>query len=149
VSDHAKVVATESGGADAFGRAARADLPPLKSGFVSTGSVEIGEWIQFELTSLEVVADKFSGDADAKVIEIKGQVIENRAKGLIDEGEVTITCKARRLEQFGNAVGVEAEIPGGVITLVRGEDEGKTAGWRWTIDPPLGQGSLEEAGSVA
>jgi len=143
-----EIVEKESGSDGAFARAAKAEPPPLKSRFVSTGSVEIGEGVQFELSSFELVVDRFSGDADAKVIEIKGQVLESHAEGLVDEGEITVTCKAVRLEQFGNEVGARAVLPGAVITLVRGEDEGKAAGWRWIIEPPLGQGSLEEPDAV-
>jgi hypothetical protein len=141
VSDTRKIVEAESGADGAFDRAAKAEPPPLKSRFVSTGSIEIGEGVQFELSSLELVVDRFSGDADAKVAEITGQVIESRAEGLVDEGEITVTCKAVRLEQFANEVGRTAVIPGAVITLLRGEDEGRAAGWRWIIEPPPGQGS--------
>ena len=104
--------------------------------------IEISDWTGAK------VADRFSGDADAKVVEIKGQVLESHAEGLVDEGEITVTCKAVRLQQFANAVGATAVIPGAVITLVRGEDEGKAAGWRWIVEPPLGQGSLEELSAV-
>jgi hypothetical protein len=131
-----QIIKAESGGEDAFARAAKTEPPALKSRFVSTGSVEVGEGVRFELGSLEIVADRFSGDDDLKVVEIKGQVIENRAAGLVDEGEITITCKAVRLEQFANAVGKEAVIPGAAITLMRGEDEGRAAGWRWMIEEP-------------
>jgi hypothetical protein len=144
-----KIVEKESGADGAFDRAAKAEPPSLKSRFVSTGSVEIGEGVQFELTSFELVADRFSGDGDAKVAEIKGQLIESRAEGLVDEGGITITCEAVRLEQFANEVGATAVIPGAVITLLRGEDEGKAAGWRWIIEPPPGQGFLEEADPAA
>lgn len=142
------IIEKEGGTDDAFARAAKTEPPPLKSRFVSTGSVEVGEGVRFELTMFELVPDKFSGNADAKVAEMKGEVLESHAQGLVDEGEITITCKAVRLEQFANDVGANAVIPGAVITLVRGEDEGKTAGWRWLIEPPPGQGSLEEPNAV-
>jgi hypothetical protein len=132
-----RIIEQESGGEDAFARAAKAEPPPLKSRFVSTGTVGVGEGVQFELTTFELVADRFSGDADAKVAEMRGRVIENRATGLVDEGEITITCKAVRLEQFANDVGRRAVIPSAVITLTRGVDEGRAAGWRWTIEEPV------------
>jgi hypothetical protein len=130
---------------DAFDRAASTEPPPLKSRFISTGSVGVGEGIQFELTSIELVPDRFAADADAKVFEITGEVIESRADGLVIEGPVVITAKAIRLAQFAEEVR-ERAVPGSVITLRRGEDEGKAAGWRWVIEPPPGQGKLAEAG---
>jgi hypothetical protein len=46
VTSAKRIVEKESGTDGAFDRAATADLPPLKSGFVSTGLVEIGEGVR-------------------------------------------------------------------------------------------------------
>jgi hypothetical protein len=122
-----------SGGDDAFDRAAKSEPPPIKSRFVSTGTVAVGEGVKFELSAAEVIPDPYNDGA--KIIEGKGQVIESRAQGLVDEGEITVSCRAARLEQFGNDV-MERGVPGSVITLIRGVDENKRAGWRWEIAPP-------------
>ena len=130
----------ESGGADDFALAASTEPPTLKSRFVSTETVGIGDGVSFELASVEMVPDRFN--EGSKILEVKGHVIESRADGLVDEGEVTVACRAARLEQFGNAVAADG-LPGSRVTLVRGEDEGKKAGWRWTIAPPVDEEPAE------
>ena len=126
-----RIIETESGADDAFVRASKAEPPALKSKFVSSNHVAIGEGVKLVVDSCELVPNRFSDD-DGKVIEIKGQVLESRAAGLIDSGEITVTCSSVRLEQFGNAVAAAGV--GSIATLVRGEDDGKAVGWRWFID---------------
>jgi hypothetical protein len=125
---------TNSTTGDSFAVAGNTEPPALKSRYVSTRSVGVGEGVRFEVRKLEVVSDRFANDSDAKVIEIEGEILESRSAGLEEHGVVVITCKAVRLEQMGNDIAKNAEVPGAIVTLVRGEDEGKAAGWRWVIE---------------
>jgi hypothetical protein len=129
-----KIVEKESGGDDAFARAAKAEPAPLKSRYISSGTVEIGEGVKFAIDALEIVEDRFESDG-SKVAEIRATVVESRAAGVIDDGEITITCKSLRLEQLANELGLY-EIPGAVVTLLRSEDVGKRVEWHWVIEGP-------------
>lgn len=130
----AKIVEKESGGEDAFLRAAKAEPAPLRSKYISSSTVDVGEGVKFAVDALEIVEDRFEKDG-GKVAEIRATVIENRAAGLINDGELTITCKSVRLEQLANELGLY-EIPGAVVTLLRAEDVGKRVEWRLVIEGP-------------
>ena len=143
MSDAVKVIAAESGDEDAFLRAAKTEPEPLKSRYVSSKTVAVGEGVRFRLKSFDWVPDQYprkdnDGNVigDGKVVEITGEVIECRAAGLVEDGNVIVSCRTRRLEQMANEVGATATVPGAVLTLVRGEDEGNATGWRWTIENP-------------
>jgi hypothetical protein len=128
------IVEVESGAEDAFVRAARAEPAPLKSRYISSGTVEIGEGVKFTVDALEVVEDRFESDG-SKVAEIRATVVESRAAGVVDDGQLTVTCKSLRLEQLANELGLY-EIPGAVVTLLRAEDVGKRVEWHWVIEGP-------------
>jgi hypothetical protein len=127
------IIEQESGADDAFDRAARAEPPALKSRYVGSTTVAVGEGVKFAVDSLEIIEDRFN--KDAKVAEIKATIVENRAAGLIDDGELTVTCGSARLEQLSNELGLY-EIPGAVVTLLRMPDEGKRIEWNWLIEGP-------------
>ena len=127
-----KIVEKESSADDAFTRAAKAEPAPLKSRYVSSGTVEVGEGVKLAIDALEIVEDRFEKDG-SKVAEIRATVVENRAAGLIDDGQLTITAKSVRLEQLANELGLY-EVPGAVVTLLRAEDVGKRVEWHWVIE---------------
>jgi hypothetical protein len=129
-----EIVEKESRGEDAFTRAARTEPAPLKSRYVSSGTVAVGEGVKFAVDALEIVEDRFESDG-SKVAEIRATVVESRAKGVVGDGELTITCKSVRLEQLANELGLY-EIPGAVVTLLRAEDVGKRVEWHWIIEGP-------------
>jgi hypothetical protein len=132
VSNAKEIVEKESGKDDAFERAAKAEPAPLRSRYISSGTVEVGEGVEFVVDALEIVEDRFESDG-SKVAEIRATVVESRAVGVVDDGAITITCKSVRLEQLANELGLYA-IPGAVVTLLRAEDEGKRVEWRWVIE---------------
>jgi hypothetical protein len=134
VSTAKEIVEKESGGEDAFLRAARTEPAPLKSRYVSSGTIDVGEGVKFAIDALEIVEDRFESDG-SKVAEIRATVVESRAAGVVDDGELTITCKSVRLEQLANELGLYA-IPGAVVTLLRAEDVGKRVEWHWVIEGP-------------
>jgi hypothetical protein len=57
-----KIVEQESGGEDAFLRAARTEPAPLKSKYVSSSTVAVGEGVKFAVDALEIVEDRFEKD---------------------------------------------------------------------------------------
>ena len=133
-----QIAERESGGPDAFDLAASSEPPPIKSKYVSTSTVAVGEGVRFRFTKIDKVVPFGQSNADEteKLLEVSGEIVENRAKGLIDGGTLTITCSALRLRQMGTEL--LGALPDSIVTLVRGEDEGKSAGWRWRIERPHG-----------